>query len=64
MQNPPFELKVPCNPNNPYNWIGSCHNFLMSYIFANYRESILDIPNQEERQQECKDRVNEATLRF
>ncbi len=64
MQNPSFELKKPCNSNNPYNWIGECHNFLMSYIFTNYRDSILNIDNQGARQQECKNKTNESMNHF
>lgn len=57
-------LTNPINPNNPFEFIGVNHNFLMSSIIKNFGNEIDGIADLEARQQFIKDKTNELTQYF
>lgn len=51
----------PANPNNPYDYMGQNHNYLMSTMMNNYEVEIDRIADLYERQSFIKEKTNELT---
>ena len=57
-------IQPPCNPNNPYDWCGSVHNYLVSYLFANYGTQWQQVQDLTQRQALIKANTTSTALQF
>jgi len=60
MIRPNLPIKLCCNPNNPYDWIGQGHNYIISYNYTNNYAEIMAIADLTMRQARIKELINDA----